>query len=237
MKAVILCGGKGTRLQPFTRIIPKPLMPIENDMCILGLIIRQLRHHGFNDIILAVGHMGHLIKSYIGDGSRFGVKITYSKEEKPLGTAGPLALLKDIESDILVMNGDVLTDLNFSDLVKVHEIEHNHATIASYTTEITIPCGVLDPDGLGGEMVVRYKEKPIMKYQTSMGIYVLSPEGLSHIPKKTFMNISDLFNVLIEKKKQVKMYRFEGKWIDMGIIQNYEIAVKVFSEQRERFLN
>jgi NDP-sugar pyrophosphorylase family protein len=168
MKAVLLAGGKGTRLGPYTAVFPKPLMPLGNHP-ILEVIICQLRSHGFTEIWLAVGHLSHLLRAYFGDGSQFGVSIYYSLEEQPLGTAGPLTLIPGLDEPFLVMNGDVLTDHDYGRLYRHHLGQGTAVTVGMYSKEVKIDLGVLVVNSSSD--VANYVEKPTFNYPVSMGIY------------------------------------------------------------------
>ncbi len=165
MKAVILAGGRGTRLAPYTTILPKPLMPV-GDKPILDIVINQLRYYGYTDITLAVGYLSELLMAYFGDGSRFGVRIQYSHEDQPLGTAGPIALIDNLDEPFLVMNGDLLTTLNFADLMQYHRAGNAAATITTYQRSVKIDLGVIEYDD--HKHLARYIEKPTHHYNVSM---------------------------------------------------------------------
>lgn len=173
MRTIILAGGKGRRLAPYTTVLPKPLMPI-GDLPILEIVIRQLKHYGFKRITLAVGHQSALIKTFFGNGKKLGVKIDYSRESTPLGTAGPLSLIDDIDSTFLMMNGDLLTNLNYNDMLKLHKKSKAFATLGLYQKKVHIDLGVIETDKIGA--ILNYTEKPTLKYDVSMGIYIFNPE-------------------------------------------------------------
>lgn len=233
MKAIILAGGKGTRLKPYTITIPKPLVPI-GDYSILEIVVRRLKKYGFTDIVLTVNHMNELIKAYFKNGGQFGVNITYSEEDGPLGTAGPLSLLKDAGEDFLVMNGDILTDLDFSDLVRYHRSGSQLATVTTFKKEIKLSLGALE---LGEDKTIqRYIEKPTLKYNVSTGVYIFNKKVIESIPKDTHFDLPQLITRLIEEKESVKVYEFGGLWFDIGTPSDYEEAVQVFNKDTGRFL-
>jgi NDP-sugar pyrophosphorylase family protein len=225
MKAVVLAGGKGTRLAPYTQILPKPLMPI-GDMPILEVLIKQMKLHGFTDIILTVGHLSHLLQSYFQDGSRYGVNIHYSHEEQPLGTAGPLSLIEGLEKTFLVTNGDVLTALDLSELIEFHRKQGACATIAMHEREVKIDLGVIRLNG--GLEVEGYIEKPSMGYRVSMGVYVFEPEVLNYIPKGQYLDFPDLVHMLLEAGKRVMGFPYDGYWQDLGRPDDYQQAWEDF---------
>lgn len=225
MRAVILAGGKGIRLAPLTEVIPKPLVPI-NGKPIMEIVIRQLKRHGFERITLAVGYMADLIQAYFGDGAKFGVKIDYSFETTPLGTAGPLALLDDLQDTFLMMNADVLTDLDYRHLLAFHRSQGGIATIGAFEKEVKIDLGVIVADG--DYRIVDYREKPSASFLVSMGIYVFEPQVLSYIRKNIYLDFPDLIKLLIHDKQQVKYYHFKGSWLDIGRHDDYAKANEEF---------
>ncbi len=233
MQAVILAGGKGTRLKPYTTIFPKPLMPI-GDMPILEIVIRQLKYYGVKDIILAVGYLSELIKAYFGNGDKLGVTIEYSYEDKPLGTAAPLSLIKNLEQDFLVMNGDILCDINFNEFIEFHKKSENLCTISAFKKAVKIDLGVLETNEKG--YVINYLEKPVLHYNVSMGIYAFKKETISSIPQNKYFDFPDLIKTLILNKKNVMTYSFEGYWLDIGRKDDYEIALDEFQNHMQKFL-
>jgi len=233
MKAVILAGGKGTRLKPYTVTIPKPLVPI-GDYPILEIVIRQLKKYGFEDIILTVNHMSELIEAYFKNGERFGVRIKYSKEESPLGTAGPLSLIDDIGEDFLVINGDILTNLDFSKLVNYHKKEKQIATIATFKKKISVDLGVLKISKT--KTVKEYIEKPVLAYNVSTGIYVFNKRVLPFIKKDKHFDLPELVRLLTKNTKGVKVYEFRGSWFDIGTPSDYEEATEFFKQKSSLFI-
>ena len=229
MKAVILAGGKGTRLAPYSKILPKPLMPI-GDMPILEILVHQLKRAGVDEIILAVGHLSDAIESYFQDGRRFGIKVRYSHEKNALGTAGPLSLIEGLDSSFLVLNGDVLTSLNFQALTKAHQQSESAATIAMNPRHVKFDLGVLQLDG--GNRIIEYLEKPKYIYNVSMGIYVYEPHVLEHIPYNRYFDFPELVKMLIARGERVMGYSFDGYWQDLGNPNDYEQAVKDFEQMK-----
>lgn len=233
MRVVILAGGKGTRLKPYTTIFPKPLMPVD-DMPILEVVIRQLRKKGFNKITIAVGHLAGLIESYFGDGSKWGVKLDYSREHKPLGTAGPLAFINNLKDTFLLINGDVLTDLDYIELMKYHKKEKAMATVAMYMKEVEINFGVLKANE--NNKIFDYIEKPNILHQVSMGIYAFEPKILKYVKKEAHFDLPELIKTLVEHNELVKGYPFNGYWRDIGRIDDYEKAIEEFKKMRGKLL-
>ena len=233
MQAIILAGGKGARLKPYTAAFPKPLMPI-GDYPILEVVIKQLKNYGFDDITMAVGHLRHLIQAFFDDGKRWDVKISYSVEEKPLGTAGPLQLIKNCQSDFLVMNGDILTNLHFSSFFQYHKDSGAICTIASYNKAVKIDLGVLKAEA--DNLLYDYVEKPTLHYSVSMGIYAFKKEVLDFVPVNEYFDFPDLIKTLIKNGKKVLQYPFDGYWLDIGRAEDYEIATEQFEKHKEEFL-
>ncbi|HNB51071.1 MAG TPA: sugar phosphate nucleotidyltransferase [Anaerolineales bacterium] len=233
MKAIILAGGKGTRLRPYTTVLPKPLMPI-GDMPILEIMLRQMKYAGVDEAILTVGHLAELMRAFFKDGSQFGLKIRYSYEEKPLGTAGPLSLIGNLTDTFLVSNGDVLTTLDLKDLVRYHRQSGAAATIAMHTRHVKIDLGVLEFDSKF--QLTGYIEKPTYHFHVSMGIYVFEPQVLDHIPVNEYLDFPDLVLKLIKKGEKVIGYPFDGYWQDLGRPDDYEQAILEFEQMRAQIL-
>lgn len=233
MKAVILAGGQGTRLAPYTTVLPKPLMPV-GDMPILEIVLRQLARSGFVDVSLAVGYLAELLMAYCGDGSKFGLKIEYSREEQPLGTAGPISLVSNLDESFLVMNGDLLTTIDYREMVRFHRERGAIATLAAYQREVKIDLGVIE----AGEdnFVKDYIEKPVYKYLVSTGVYIFEPEVLKFILPNAHLDLPELVLRLKGQGHPVNIYRFDGYWLDIGRHDDYEIAVQEFMAHRDEFL-
>lgn len=226
-RAVILAGGKGTRLAPFTTVLPKPLMPI-GDRAILDVVVRQLGRHGLTEITIAVGYLAHLIQAIFGDGSGHGVAIDYHVEEEPLGTAGPLRAVTGLDETFLAMNGDILTTLDYRDLLDRHRESGNVLTVATHHRTVRSEYGVLKVEE--GEAPVQrvtgYEEKPEIGYVVSMGIYVLEPEAVEPVPEHTRFDIPDLVLALLAAGKPVGSYLFDGYWLDIGRHDDYAQALE-----------
>lgn len=233
MRAIILAGGKGKRLTPYTTVFPKPLMPID-DVPIIEVIIRQLRYYGIKEITIAIGHLGELVMAFLGGGEKYGVKINYSKEEQPLGTAGPLSLIKGLSETFMVLNGDLLTTLDYLELIKYHKVNSPLATIGTYNREYKIDLGVLKV--AESNEIQDYIEKPIHKYQVSMGIYIFEPEVLSYIPKNKKIDFPELIKILISNKEKVISYPCKDFWLDIGMPEDYEMAIKEFKNNKSLFI-
>jgi NDP-sugar pyrophosphorylase family protein len=233
MKAIVLAGGKGTRLAPYTYILPKPLMPI-GDMPILEVLLRQMKRAGIEDIVLTVGHLAQLMHTFFMEGEQWGVHISYSYEENPLGTAGPLSLIEGLDSTFLVTNGDVLTTLDLKELLAFHRSQGGIATIAVHRRQVKIDLGVVQWDAnnsIGG-----YIEKPTYDYTVSMGIYVFEPAVMKYIPFNLYLDFPDLVLKMIAAGEKVSGYSFDGYWMDLGRPDDYAQAAEDFASMRRQFL-
>ena len=233
MKAVILAGGKGTRLAPYTKSLPKPLMPI-GDMPILEVLLRQMKRAGIEDVVLTVGHLAKLLRTFFMDGQQWGMNISYSYEEEPLGTAGPLSLIKGLESTFLVTNGDVLTTLDLTKLLDFHRSQGGIATIAVHRRQVKIDLGVVQWNG--DNSISGYIEKPVYDYTVSMGVYVFEPTVMKYIPFNLYLDFPDLVLKLIAAGEKVSGYTFDGYWMDLGRPDDYAQAAEDFITMRTQFL-
>jgi NDP-sugar pyrophosphorylase family protein len=225
-KTVILAGGRGARLAPFTSVLPKPLMPV-GERAILELVVEQLERCGIRDVTLCVGYLSHLIRAVFDNRENGPVSIRYVQEQHALGTAGPLRLVEDLDDTFIVMNGDILTRLDYRDLLRHHREHDNALTIATRDRKIKIDYGVLR---LGGQQVEAYVEKPEIVSTVSMGIYVLEPRVLDYIPQDGPFDFPDLIHALPEDCR-VGAYQYEGLWFDIGRKEDYEEAVATWIDQ------
>lgn len=229
-RAVVLAGGRGTRLAPYTSVLPKPLMPI-GDRSILEVVIQQLTRCGIFDVTLCVGHLSHLIEAVMGNGASHDATIRYVREDQALGTAAPLRLVEGLDDTFFVMNGDVLTTLDYGDLLRDHRQSGSIVTIATRQRLIKIDYGVLHVgEGENQAQVSRYDEKPEMTSTVSMGIYVVEPEALEYIPPEGRFDFPDLVQALLAAKQPVHAYRYDGLWFDIGRQDDYEEAVTAWVE-------
>lgn len=234
MKAIILAGGKGTRLEPYTTVFPKPLMPIDG-IPILEVIVRQLAHFWIKEMAFAVSQQSEpLLSAYFGNGKRYGVKIHYSKEEKPLGTAGPLSIIPHLPETFLVMNGDILTTLNYHKLIQYHRQHRGVITIAMSQKKVQLELGIMEFDR--AHQLTQYIEKPELSYSVSMGIYVFEKRVLQWIPSRKYLDFPELIQRLIKQKAKVVCYPSDDFWLDIGRHEDYEEAQKKFQEMRKKLL-
>ena len=232
MRAVILAGGKGTRLAPFTTVVPKPLIPV-GDRPIIELIINQLAKHGFDRIDLSLGHLGNLIRAYLSETDAIpdGVELNYVWEDRPLGTAGALRLIDRPTEPFLVMNGDILTTLDYGQLMRFHQGNGSALTIASHHEDVRISLGVIEGDQ---GKVTGYIEKPTLQYEVSMGIYVYDVSVIDRIPDGSY-DFPEVVLSLIDAGEPVQTYHFEGTWFDIGTPSDHDLAVAAYNEDPGRF--
>ncbi len=236
-RAVILAGGEGTRLRPYTTVLPKPLMPI-GDRPVLDIVVRQLKAHGFERITIATGYLAELIEAFFGAGDRYGIPIDYYREQEPLGTVGALALIDDLaDEDVLVMNGDVLTDLDYAALLADHKSSGAAATIATKTRHLQVSLGVLRfGDGGDPTRLTGYDEKPTIDYTASMGVYCFAPRALSLIEPQVRLDFPDLVLRLIDHGDIVRAWPSDDYWLDIGRHDDYEQAQEEFESVRDRLI-
>lgn len=234
LRAFVLAGGRGSRLHPFTTVIPKPLVPV-GEMPILEVLLRQLRASGFGRVTISVGYLASLIESYCGDGDRWDLSVDYVREQEPLGTAGALGLLDDLTDDrILVTNGDILTDLDFGDITRAHDPDDG-ATICANRRQVSVDFGVLrmTEDGC----LDSYDEKPTLAYEVSMGVNVISAWAVrDFVHAGERLDMPDLMRAIVASGHRVRVQSTDAYWLDMGRMEDLETATEVFTAQPGRFL-
>jgi NDP-sugar pyrophosphorylase family protein len=233
MQAVILAGGKGRRLLPYTTVLPKPLMPI-GDYPIIEVILRQLGRAGFTRISICTGYLHELIHAYLDTNRNLGVRIEYTHEQEPLGTIGPLRLIPDLDDTFLVMNGDILTDIDYRKLVETHNKSGAIATVATYQRDVNIDFGVLERNETN--RITAFREKPTFHFDVSMGIYVFSKKILEYVPPGTPFGFDQLMYTLIDKGEAVNSFPFSGYWLDIGRPDDYARSIEEFERLKDRFL-
>ncbi len=229
MRAIILAGGKGTRLRPYTTLIPKPLVPLGGKYSILEIVLMQLSHFGFTHVTLAVNHLSHLIMAYFGDGARFGVHIDYSLEEQELSTIGPLTLIDDLPENFLVMNGDILTNLNYKTFLENHILRNSRISVAAYPRQVHIDFGVLDYNIDSGELL-NFQEKPCFDFKVSMGVYCVSRNVVASLPRGVKYGFDDLMHDGLLNNDGIFIESFSGYWLDIGRPDDYQYADENFEE-------
>ncbi len=226
MEAVILAGGKGLRLRPYTTLIPKPLVPIGDEHSVLEVVMRQLAAQGFVRATLTVGYLGQLVQAYAGDGSQWGIEINYLTEESPLGTMGPvLRALDHLPEHFLVVNADVLTNLDFAGMLDAHVRSGAALTVATRSQEHRVEFGVLD---IRDNHIRGFTEKPTMTYLVNMGIYAVSRDALAGYSPGLPYGFDELISDLIEAGEYPAMYEFDGRWVDIGRPDDYDRANQEF---------
>jgi len=232
MRAIILAGGKGTRLRPYTTLIPKPLVPLGGKYSILEVVIMQLAGAGFTHITLAVNHLSNLIMSFFGDGSRYGVKIDYSLEEKPLSTIGPLTLIEDLPDNFLVMNGDILCNLDYRRFFNQHVNARNDVSVSAYRRQQRIDFGVLHCDADG--CLCQFEEKPVYDFDVSMGIYCFNRKVIESLPRGEPYGFDNLMIDRLANKQGINIDFFTGYWLDIGRPEDYQYADEHFDDLLEK---
>lgn len=237
MKAVLLAGGKGTRLRPFTHVFPKPLMPLgdADPMPIIEVVLRQLARFGFHDVTIITGYLTELIEAFCGAGQKFGTRISYRREVSPLGTAGGLVLVDRPEEPVLVINGDILTTLDFGAMYAFHRRRGASATIASYPREVKIDFGVLE-FGDDPHLLVGYREKPEFSFQVSMGVYILEPAAWDYLTPGEELTMPELLEAMQADGRTVHCFRQPCYWLDIGRHDDYATANDIFVARRADFL-
>lgn len=234
MRAIILAGGQGTRLRPYTVVLPKPLMPI-GEYPILEVIVRQLVRHGFTHITMAVNHQAKIFQAFFGNGERWGIKIDYSLEEKPLSTMGPLKLIDDLPENFLVMNGDILTDLNYREFFDYHVRNDNNFTIAAFQRVLKSEYGVLKINNEG--KLCGFEEKPQYQFDVSMGIYMVNRRTMGHIADGQPYGFDHLMLDLLAEGTPASVKCHNGYWLDIGRPDDYMQAIDEFDALKSRFLD
>jgi NDP-sugar pyrophosphorylase family protein len=234
MHVAILAGGRGVRLRPYTTTLPKPLVPIGDEYAILDIILQQLKAQGFTRVTLAIGHLGSLIRAFVGDGSRWNLVVDYAEEDRPLSTIGPiLNFIEQLPEHFLVMNGDVLTDLSYTSLLRAHVDSGAPLTVATYKRQVKIDFGTLETVD---DHIVKFSEKPTLSYDVSMGVYAMSRTTLTPYPKNVPFGFDELVLDLLARRQKPKVYDFDGYWLDIGRPDDYDEANRSFEELRPLLL-
>lgn len=235
MIAVLLAGGRGTRLMPYTAVFPKPLMPL-GDMPVIELLLRQLRKAGVTRVVLAVNHLHHLIRAFCGDGASFGLEIEYCLEDQPLGTAGPLSLMLDrLGDEFIVANGDLLTNFDIGTMIGRHRASRPGASIAVFERRLKIEFGVIETDD--AMRLVGYREKPELSHLVSMGLYMFTREAVApHLTPGVSLDMPDLMQMMMSSGATVECVKQDCVWLDIGHPADYAEAQALFGTHRETFL-
>jgi NDP-mannose synthase len=233
MQAIILAGGKGRRLMPYTTVLPKPLMPI-GDYPIIEVILKQLKRCGFSKVTICTGYLHELIHAYLDSNKTLGLQISYTHEEIPLGTIGPLRLIENLADTFLVMNGDILTDLDYRKLINFHKTHGAIATVATYKRDVNIDFGVLEHNT--EQKIVAFREKPTFHFDVSMGVYVFSRRVLDYVPADVPFGFDQLMYALTGHNEEVYSYPHTGYWLDIGRPDDYARSIEEFERYKDRFL-
>ncbi len=234
MQAVLMAGGEGRRLRPITAVLPKPLVPV-GDLSVLEMVLRQLRHYGFDEAVLCVGHRAELVMAVVGDGHRFGLNVRYHVEERPLGTLGALAELEGLADSFLVMNGDVCTDLDFGALLRWHRSHRSSASVAAYRRREKLELGVLEIDP-SQQRLVGFREKPDYEFWVAMGVNAFDAKVLDLIPKGEPFGFDDLMATMLAGRRGVRIFPYDGFWLDIGRPDDYERMLDELPRRRAALL-
>jgi len=222
MKAVIMAGGKGTRLKPYTTSIPKPLVPV-GEKAIIEILLNRLKRNDVDEVFICLNHFAEMIAAFLGNGNKFGLKINYSLEDRPLSTVAPLKLIHDLPDDFLVMNGDLLTDLDFSRFFQYHLQDSSLLTVATYSRTTKIDFGVIEIDP-SSNTASGFREKPEYKFDVSMGVYAMNKKILGFVPDNEPFGFDSLMLKLLETGQRVSVFPYDGYWLDIGRPEDYEKA-------------
>jgi len=222
MKAVIMAGGKGTRLKPYTTSIPKPLVPV-GEKAIIEILLNRLKKNGVDEVFICLNHFAEMIAAFLGNGDKFGLKINYSLEDRPLSTVAPLKLIHDLPDDFLVMNGDLLTDLDFSKFFQHHLQDSSLLTVATYSRKTKIDFGVIEIDP-ATNTASGFREKPEYRFDVSMGVYAMNQKILNFVPDNEPFGFDHLMLKLLETRQRISVFPYDGYWLDIGRPEDYEKA-------------
>lgn len=234
LEAVVLAGGRGVRLRPYTTLLPKPLVPIGEDHSVLEVVLRRLAAQGFSRAWLSVGHLGRIVRAYAGDGSQWGIDVRYLDEDEALGTLGPvLAARRSLPEHFLVLNGDILTDVDFAAVLRTHVDSGAHLTVTVCERQHQVDFGVLET---AGSLVTGFMEKPVLRYTVSMGVYGVSQSALRRYPAGGAIGFDALVKDLIASPTPPATYRHDGYWLDIGRPDDYEQANRDFAAMAGRLL-
>lgn len=229
MKAVIQAGGKGTRLRPYTLVLPKPMMPVGN--CpVIETLLKWLRKNSIKEAYVTTGHLGNLIRTYCGNGNQWDLDITYSEEPEPLGTVGALTLLRDkLDERFLMLNGDLITDLSLREFIKAHIESDALVTVATTKKEVKIDLGVLET--ANDKHITSFVEKPVLEFRVSMGLYVMEPPALDFIPKGVPFGFDDLMAAMLAENQSINTYEHKGLWMDIGRVEDFQRAQELWADE------
>ncbi len=233
MQAVIQAGGRGTRLRPYSLVLPKPLMPV-GDLPVIEMLLKWLRRNGIRKVYITIGYLGHLIRALCGDGSQWDIEIIYSEESEPLGTVGPLHLIRrHLDETFLMLNGDLITDLDLREFIAFHRSHDGMISVAVTDKNIRIDLGTIESNG---QRITGFHEKPTYKFQVSMGIYCMEPEIMELVPKGVPFGFDDLMHTMLEQDLPIHIHKHNGCWMDIGRPEDFQRAQEVFQENKSAIL-
>jgi len=233
MKAVIQAGGRGTRLRPYTLVLPKPLMPV-GDLPVIEMLVKWLRRNGIEKTYITIGYLGHLIRALCGDGKQWDMEIVYSEESEPLGTIGPLLLVREeLDETFLVLNGDLITDLDIRAFTKFHRQHGEIVTVGVTEKKIEVDLGVIEGEG---DTITGFREKPTMDFHVSMGMYCMEPAVFDLIPAGVPFGFDNLMHLMLERGLPIHMYKHKGFWMDIGRKEDYVRAQEMFENGNSSIL-
>ncbi len=228
MKALLLAGGLGTRLRPFTEVIPKPLLPL-GENALMEVQIASLKDFGFDEIFVATNYKSDYIEAYLGDGSKYGVSLVFSREEKPLGTCGPLSLLRDrLTEPFIVMNGDILTKANLAAIHAFAARQNSCLTVGTKIITTPFRFGNVQTDEAG--YILDVEEKPEFKLEILAGIYSMKPEIFAFIPDDEYFGMDTLIKIMLEARSPISRYLIKEYWLDIGQVEDYSHARDAYAE-------
>jgi NDP-mannose synthase len=233
MQAIILAGGLGRRLRPYTDVIPKPLLPLDG-VPILDIILCQLAASGVDRVTLALHYRAGQIRAHVGDGSRYGMQVEYSVADRLLGTAGPLGLIDRPDEPCLVLNADLLTNLDFADVMAHHRRQGVAATVVLFAYQTLVPFGVIEVDDEGA--VASIREKPNVESSINAGIYVLEPLVWDKIPPHVYLDMNNLIERALAKGRTIATYQHRGEWLDVGTVDSFHRGDQIFRANRHQYL-
>lgn len=233
MQAVIQAGGRGARLRPYSLVLPKPLMPV-GDLPVIEMLLKWLRRSGIKKVYITIGYLGHLIRTLCGDGSQWDIEIIYSEESKPLGTVGPLQLIREhLDKTFLMLNGDLITDLDLREFIAFHRSHDGMVSVAVTDKDVRIDLGTIESNG---QRITCFREKPTYNFQVSMGMYCMEPDILKLVPKGVPFGFDDLMHTMLEQDLPVNIFKHNGCWMDIGRPEDFMRAQDVFRENKTAIL-
>jgi len=233
IRAVIQAGGRGTRLMPYTLVLPKPIMPV-GESPVIEILLKWLRRNGITDVNMTIGYLGALIRTFCGDGSTWDMKIEYYEEKEPLGTVGSLPMMpRKFDDTFLVLNGDVITDVNLRKMKEFHKEKSCPLTVAVTTKKVHVDLGVIDA---ADSIITKFREKPVLEFCVSMGIYIMEPTILEYIPKGIAFGFDDLVHALMAENRPIAVFNHDGYWMDIGRPDDFRTVQEEYETHKNKIL-